>query len=614
VLRQITANRWFALLDFLLVIMSGVAWVFIPELGIWFTLAALLPWVVRLLAGKHPFQRTPFDWLMAVFLMTAWVGYWAAYDQTAAWIKAWLIVTSVLMYFALSAQPRRNMRSLSMISFFMGLGVAVYFFLTHDFTGSTERILIWWMGHRPQAGWPAIHHGYISGLLVIMNLSASYWLWSVRKKGPGFFTTVLKVVLVLGLGLVIGAFILTMSRGILAAAACGLGVWLLWKITALDRFVTKPGMKALFPVLVLLYLGIIVAYVYLGPARAGGSMGPGEYGNNTRAEVFERGAYFLGDYPFTGAGLGSFPGLYSQYIISVPFFYFVNSYNLFLDVSIEQGLIGGLAFLLIYLGSLWFVSRAIIIESSPETRFFCWLGLFTLVVTIVHGLFYDYLYNGAGTMLLFFPVGVSMLGVTYLKQSGDEVDPLAQMQPGLSRATILRAGGILFVAIATILALNSNKIASLWYANVGSVQMSKVELRGFPTNRWATTEMAPELGAASASFYSALQYDPDNQTANYRLGMISMLRQDFTSGCVNLETAYKEAPNHRGVIKSLGYCYAWLGEMDKAQLLLERVPEAQKELDIYVWWWDAQGRHDLSMNAIHIASRLNAPTYPTSNE
>jgi hypothetical protein len=137
VLRQITANRWFALLDFLLVIMSGVAWVFIPELGIWFTLAALLPWVVRLLAGKHPFQRTPFDWLMAVFLMTAWVGYWAAYDQTAAWIKAWLIVTSVLMYFALSAQPRRNMRSLSMISFFMGLGVAVYFFLTHDFTGST---------------------------------------------------------------------------------------------------------------------------------------------------------------------------------------------------------------------------------------------------------------------------------------------------------------------------------------------------------------------------------------------------------------------------------------------------------------------------------------------
>jgi hypothetical protein len=199
-----------------------------------------------------------------------------------------------------------------------------------------------------------------------------------------------------------------MSRGILAAAACGLGVWLLWKITALDRFVTKPGMKALFPVLVLLYLGIIIAYVYLGPARAGGSMGPGEYGNNTRAEVFERGAYFLGDYPFTGAGLGSFPGLYSQYIISVPFFYFVNSYNLFLDVSIEQGLIGGLAFILIYLGSLWFVSRAIVIESSPETRFFCWLGLFTLVVTIVHGLFYDYLYNGAGTMLLFFPVGLQI--------------------------------------------------------------------------------------------------------------------------------------------------------------------------------------------------------------
>ena len=87
--------------------------------------------------------------------------------------------------------------------------------------------------------------------------------------------------------------------------------------------------------------------------------------------------------------------------------------------------------------------------------------------------------------------------------------------------------------------------------------------------------------------------------------MIAMLRQDFAAASTNLEMAYKEAPGHRGIIKSLGYCYIWLGELDKAQLLLQEIPEARHELDNYVWWWDTQGRHDLSINAAQFVSRLN---------
>jgi len=43
---------------------------------------------------------------------------------------------------------------------------------------------------------------------------------------------------------------------------------------------------------------------------------------------------------------------------------------------------------------------------------------------------------------------------------------------------------------------------------------------------------------AETSFQSALQFEPHNQTANYRLGLISMLRQDFKTAAANLETAY----------------------------------------------------------------------------
>jgi thioredoxin-like negative regulator of GroEL len=79
--------------------------------------------------------------------------------------------------------------------------------------------------------------------------------------------------------------------------------------------------------------------------------------------------------------------------------------------------------------------------------------------------------------------------------------------------------------------------------------------------------------------------------------MISMYRRDYASAVRYLETARGQAPQHRGILKSLAYCYVWLGDVEKAQVLLPLIPEAREELDVYAWWWEAQGRSDLSGNA-----------------
>jgi lipopolysaccharide biosynthesis regulator YciM len=155
------------------------------------------------------------------------------------------------------------------------------------------------------------------------------------------------------------------------------------------------------------------------------------------------------------------------------------------------------------------------------------------------------------------------------------------------------------------LAPNLHKVRPLWYANLGAVQMSQVELKDFPTGQWATSQIVPSLEQADTTLQSVLHSEPRNQTANYRLGLISMLRQDFRAAAVNLETAYQEAPNHRGVIKSLGYCYVWLGELEKAQTLLDQIPEAQHEMEVYIWWWETQGRPDLSERASLMIPRLD---------
>jgi thioredoxin-like negative regulator of GroEL len=90
-----------------------------------------------------------------------------------------------------------------------------------------------------------------------------------------------------------------------------------------------------------------------------------------------------------------------------------------------------------------------------------------------------------------------------------------------------------------------------------------------------------------------------------------MYRREFDSAAHFLETALSQAPAHRGIIKALAYCYVWLGDMEKAQVLLRQIPEAAEELDVYIWWWTTQQRSDLSAKArLALETLQNPPPQP----
>jgi hypothetical protein len=349
-------------------------------MGPWSVLIALLPWAFRTIAGKSPFQRTLFDWPIAIFLLTVWVGYWASYDKAAAWNKAWLIVLAVLLYYALSAQPRQNLIWVSILFFFVGIGVSVYFFLTYDFANTAGRLALWWLDTRPQFGWPAIHHAYICGVVVMTMLVASYGIWQHRILLFGGRSVLLSLLFFLGWGIDMAALTLTSSRGMWLALPAALGIWILWKVITSSRFSAIRMLKSVFPFIILIYLAMMVFFVYIGPGGPDYSSEQSVYGSNTRSELFLRGVFVLEDVPILGGGLDSFPGLYSQYMLGIPIFYFANSYNLFLDVAIEQGIVGGLILILLYFGSVWSLSKTIVTTQSAEIGTFSWFSLFTLVV------------------------------------------------------------------------------------------------------------------------------------------------------------------------------------------------------------------------------------------
>jgi O-antigen ligase len=444
------------------------------------------------------------------------------------------------------------------------------------------------MSIRPSTGWPPIHPNYVAGIAACTVPFVFYPVWERTRSQRGF--PVLYTFLI-SLGLAVAAFAVVMatSRGVILALGSGLGALVLWKVMNLNTSWHRPNTGSTYSVVLLLFLAAVITILYLGPAQfAGDVIGTSYYGNGSRAELFWRSLYLVADAPLTGGGLGSFPGLYSRYLLSIPFFYLPNSHNLFLDVAIEQGIAGGLAFLFLYL--LSFRGAAARIAETNSMFVFNRIALFSLVVAAIHGMVDNYLYNGSGSLLALLPVGLSV--------SAGETDS-ASAPIGLTPITagamaVLLAIGIIFL----------NPLRSTWLANLGSVNLAKSELAGFPLSVWTEISKAPDLTAAEIPLRSALRLDPTNRTANHRLGLVAMTRGDFEAAAKYLEAALTQAPGHRGIVKSLGFCYAWLGEWDKAQPLLEKIPESRSELEVYKWWWVTQGRKDLSDHATQMVSRL----------
>lgn len=599
--RATVNSHRFALVEFCIVAISGAALCLVPRIGIWAVAASLIPWGFKFAVGAPLFRRTRVDLLLAIFTLTAFTGFWASYSPGDALRKLYILLIAVVLCFALRSQPKENWAWVSLGFFSVGVGVAAYFFLTHDFVSVPRRLEIvnivgrLIMRLRPNLGLQAIHPNYVAGFAAIMAPFGFYLLLEGNNKI--FRAPRIRWLIVAGLLLIFSAIVMTTSRGILLALAAALGVGFLWRIARMVSGRLPVGKEAVFPILVLAYLAAVLFVLYQGPAQLpeGDS---GLYGNGGRGELASRSVYLVADFPITGGGLTAFPGLYSQYILNIPYYYLPNSHNLFLDVFIEQGLFGGAAFLLLYVASVWQASQHIASTRSSRELFFNWAVLISLVIAVIHGTVDDYLYNGNGALF-----SLALLG---LASSSFIIQPMAQNANRFKRMNAAVRISVAAVFAVLIFGYRS-ELKSIWYSNLGAAQMARVELNGFPTDQWADASIVDSLQDAKTSLLLAAQADPSNRTANYRLGLIAMLEQDFPSAEAYLSKAYQSAPRHRGIIKSLGYCKTWLGDFESAKVFLNQIPEASNELDVYTWWWRTQGYPELSANASALASSLAKP-------
>jgi O-antigen ligase len=612
-MQQLVVSRWFRLADLFLVSASGAIWYFWPQASFWPLLMALLAWVARGTALRFPFKPGVISLSLVVFVLTAGAGVWAAPQPEMAWGKFWVLVGAVLLFYALADQPRKNLWLVAGLAGLFGLCLSVSFILVSDWHSLPadlrilNQITSLWASARPDFPARAINPNMVGGILaMIFPFPLALGLNGLRTRNSS-----LVLASVVTCGIVAAGLALTSSRGAWLALVVSLGVWFLWGLSGIIAFRAGYSRTAIFAGSLSLTVIPLAwfAFSFPGGLTAISSRLPGMDNWISRVGLAGSTLRLIEDFPYTGGGLGSFPGLYSQYIRVTPFFQFAYSHNFYLDVALEQGVIGFAALMVVLSASVWMaLSRLRDVHDTGGYQLLSGAVLAGLVTVCLHGLVDDALYGAKGTPLIFLLPGVAV-ALTRLEMDTHSETVLQRTERDARPSGVpIQVWTVVMIVVfgVTLAALSGwhRPLAAAWYANLGAVHLAAYELRDFPTGKWTETWNETELAKVEDLFVRAEALNPKNRTAHHRLGLIAMSRRDFETAQTHLEVAYHLDPGHRGVRKVLGYCYVWNGHQREALEILKDIPEAGSEMRVYTWWWKTQGQIDLANQAANFAVKL----------
>lgn len=591
----------FAIVDFWLVVTSFLTLSLFPQFG-WQPLTiALFPWLIRILNRVSPFRRNYLNGFLLIFFVTALIGVWTAYDRESASHKFWLISCALLLYFSIANQPKQNFGIIFFGLALFGGFVTTLYLLVYDWSAYPgdiqliNRLGMQWMQVRPSISVDQIHANVVGGVNAIslpFCIQAVAYNWKHEKKILTLLTMVLAGILLVGL-------FLSSSRAAWLAVFVGGVPWVL--LNPISRLLNTDLKRLLFLFIVVLISILLIVLFYGVSDQLISYDGPLVEIESfySRIEIYRNLPHLMTDFPFTGGGLNSFAGLYSRYILDVPYLLFSYGHNLYLDIALEQGLLGLMSWGCIFLFAAYHLLKLKTHQenSDQDLRLMTLMTMVSMVVLLAHGVLDDPVYsNSWGYLLLFASVGLSQ---------GLRLEPAKHPKtPGWVRA-VVGLLGIIFLLFTWVV---PSPIKGMWLANLGAVKMARVELAGWPVNRSDAVE-ANALSAEQKLFEQALTYDPKNRTAYHRLGLIALKEWDFDTAEVYLTQAYDLDKTHRGIVKTLGFTYVWQNRLDKAISLLQTIPEATYELEIYSSWWQSQGRLDLSQLALEAANELTR-VYP----
>jgi O-antigen ligase len=574
------------LLDLILTCTAVVLWYARPELGPWPLALVAAGRVARVLTRRESaWRHTRFDLPLLLFLVSAAVGAWVAFDQAAASAKFWQIVGGLALYDSLVFAPeqaavlRWHFSPVRGMLLLLPALIAAYALLTTDWSLAMgkvpwlDSVMRWFASWQPQATVHEVHPNVsgsmIATLIPLQIASASGLAFAWPLVGLSF------------LGL-----LMTASRGAWIALAAAGGGWLVWRLWGRSwgrrTWLILAGLLALA-----LAAGAALVLTW-GPLLLPGG----------RPDLWRNSIDLALDTPFTGIGLGKsiFQMPFSSYVLLVHVGHTSHSHTLPLDIWLEQGLLGLTA-------SLWILVSALRARSvSPKWRL---AGLASLAVILVHGLVDDPLYASRGVALLFIPLAVIAREDL---QAGSPPIP-ARLTGAAAPARRTGPAVLALAAMAVLVLALLPQVRAAFQANLGALSQTRAELSVYRWPEWPIQDAlrrAPEvnLEPAIARYRAALALDPTNAAANRRLGQIELSRGEDAAARRHLEAAYAAAPEQRATRQLLGEVYAIGGQAAEASALWGTLDLTTGQLPIRVWWYNSIGEAEKAQHIQAVAGDL----------
>ncbi len=511
-------------------------------------------------------RQIPLALPLSLYLSSAFIGALIAYDPAkSGYVLSFIVISVVLYCTVVFVQGQRDLLLWFVLLFIVLSAVlVVYFAIQHDWTESPlSNPLINRIGIRlrqaleplpVQAPHPNNLAGILELALPLCFALAVHWVYTRQHRRA---TAALVIAFVLAIGI-----LLSDSRGAWLALGTAAILALAWKgLQSFQRTSPswKPFRSALGLVLVLCIAllalaALIVRFIGISEAANGFST------EIPRLSLYRQVLSLLRDYLFTGSGLGTFPMVYSTYALLGNVFILPHAHNILLQIWVEQGLLGVMAFVWLVVAFYVYVWRR-----REQLGWLARGGLIATTVMLLHGLVDAALWYSDWTrVLLFFPMALTVAGLGTVPVRVDH-----------ARIAVLTAVfGLVCIVIV------GSPVAALWQANLGSLAQTQVELGQyeFPERLVEYTRRDADLTRAENYFRQALVLDRSNVTANQRLALIALARGNYAEALTRAETAYGQNANDAVTWQLLGDAYLASGQLDQAYVYWSKVDDAPSRL------------------------------------
>jgi hypothetical protein len=572
-------------LDVGLALVAALAWAMRPNAGPWPLALIGAGMALRWFGTGRLLARSAFDWPMLVFLLTMAVAVWSAYDTAAAWAKFWLLVGGLGIYqawanFTVAGPPDAGVR--------MGWILSAYGAATSTY---------WMAAHLLQVAFlvGTINANIAAGAMVLaipFQVAIIVLQWRQRRIPPLMVGVALFALTFAGL-------VATQSRG--AWLAVGLAASaVLWWHGSRWMAVRRERHAAYFfgGLAVALILGWVGLVVWSPELELALSQWTSADGQLDRASLYRDGLLLALDYPVIGAGLDSFMMLHASYALLTHVGFTTHGHDLYLNLSIEQGIFALLSLLwmwLIMLRAIWRSMRFRRVRKrsgavrrnhhhptssgvASHRRLMVRVAGLALLTVAAHGLIDDAIYASRNAIFLFAPLAFAV--------------PVLRKAPTPSRRqrrfVALGSLGII-VAVAAIW---WRPISSRLVSNVAAVRQSKAELSLYAWPEWPVQDAVRRTVALEetvAGFRLALNRDPANASAGRRLGQIELSLGEYEEALADLELAYRHGGWAVATRQLLGEAYVVNGKVEEGAQLWAGVPNRQGQLSIRRFWYEHIG-------------------------